>query len=80
MGMKIEEQSPPRPFNALFKNRLFVRCNEAYILDFDESSTLYSKERIACSGKDCCKEFLAKFMANELLWSYVGVNLREIAN
>ncbi|KAF7830297.1 uncharacterized protein G2W53_012630 [Senna tora] len=54
--------------------RLFEGCKEAFILKFDDSSLMYQKmdkagksekERLelVCSGKDCCKEFIKRFLA-----------------
>ncbi|OUZ99884.1 EEIG1/EHBP1 N-terminal domain [Macleaya cordata] len=71
--------------------RLFEGCNQAYILKFDDSSTMYSlpkktemekkdddddddenkeitingddQEISICSGKECCREFIKRFLA-----------------
>lgn len=56
--------------------RLFEGCNQAYILKFDDSSLIYgektekredesesNEEIIICSGKECCKEFIKRFLA-----------------
>ncbi|XP_022729164.1 uncharacterized protein LOC111284640 [Durio zibethinus] len=59
--------------------RLFEGCNQAYILKFDESSLMYgnvareepgdsqrkeeSEEEIICNGKECCKEYIKRFLA-----------------
>ncbi|XP_057957477.1 uncharacterized protein LOC131150641 [Malania oleifera] len=66
--------------------RLFEGCNQAYILRFDESSSMCRKvkkeessseertgvetsdqgqegEEIICRGKDCCREFIKRFLA-----------------
>ncbi|CAL0305717.1 unnamed protein product [Lupinus luteus] len=49
--------------------RLFEGCQQAFILKFDESSVMYGKvkkeeefEKV-CSGKECCKEFIKRFLA-----------------
>ncbi|RDX65724.1 hypothetical protein CR513_55594, partial [Mucuna pruriens] len=55
--------------------RLFEGCQEAFMLKFDASSVMYGKiekakegvsgerrERI-CRGKECCKEFIKRFLA-----------------
>lgn len=58
--------------------RLFEGCNQAYILKFDDSSLMHEKvkkenegsqekdavdEEVICSGKECCKEFIKRFLA-----------------
>ncbi|XP_009774224.1 uncharacterized protein [Nicotiana sylvestris] len=58
--------------------RLFEGCNKAYILKFDDNSTMYekvnaeektqkndtkAKEEIICDGKECCREFINRFLA-----------------
>lgn len=57
--------------------RLFEGCKEAFILKFDDSSFLYEKVekagktstiekeklKLVCSGKECCKEFIKRFLA-----------------
>ncbi|OIV97736.1 hypothetical protein TanjilG_12493 [Lupinus angustifolius] len=49
--------------------RLFEGCKQAFILKFDESSVMYGKVKkeeefeIVCSGKECCKEFIKRFLA-----------------
>ncbi|KAL7187389.1 hypothetical protein ACSBR1_037459 [Camellia fascicularis] len=55
--------------------RLFEGCNQAYILRFDDSALMrgkVEKERVSsnqaseeeiCSGKECCKEFMKRFLA-----------------
>ncbi|KAE9603705.1 hypothetical protein Lalb_Chr11g0063711 [Lupinus albus] len=49
--------------------RLFEGCKQAFILKFDESSVMYGKVEkkeefeIVCSGKECCKEFIKRFLA-----------------
>ncbi|KAL2525699.1 hypothetical protein Adt_10753 [Abeliophyllum distichum] len=46
--------------------RLFEGCNQAYILRFDSSALMHQKaeneERI-CSGKECCREYIKRFLA-----------------
>ncbi|KAG9150519.1 hypothetical protein Leryth_010901 [Lithospermum erythrorhizon] len=51
--------------------RLFEGCNQAYILKFDESSEMVAKddeaekeeEELICNGRECCKEFIKRFLA-----------------
>ncbi|KAG4962893.1 hypothetical protein AAZX31_14G112800 [Glycine max] len=49
--------------------RLFEGCRKAFILKFDGSSLMHAKgskkERgeIVCKGKECCKEFIKRFLA-----------------
>lgn len=46
--------------------RLFEGCNQAYILRFDSSAMLHQKtenEEIICSGKECCREYIKRFLA-----------------
>jgi hypothetical protein len=52
--------------------RLFEGCNQAYMLKFDDSSLMYERvekgekeenEEIICIGKECCKEFMKRFLA-----------------
>ncbi|KAJ9702586.1 hypothetical protein PVL29_004363 [Vitis rotundifolia] len=54
--------------------RLFEGCNQAYILKFDDSAVMYGKAKkdgainneegeIICRGKECCKEFIKRFLA-----------------
>ncbi|XP_054797902.1 LOW QUALITY PROTEIN: uncharacterized protein LOC129302972 [Prosopis cineraria] len=66
--------------------RLFEGCKEAFILRFDDSSSMYEKAekaarrndssggggsfksekenlKLVCSGKDCCREFIKRFLA-----------------
>jgi hypothetical protein len=49
--------------------RLFEGCNQAYILKFDESSAMYEKkilegeDEIICRGKECCREYIKRFLA-----------------
>ncbi|CAI9096647.1 OLC1v1032840C1 [Oldenlandia corymbosa var. corymbosa] len=47
--------------------RLFEGCNQAYILKFDDSSSVYGTKddqmEMICSGKECCKEFINRFLA-----------------
>lgn len=54
--------------------RLFEGCNQAYILKFDGSAVMYGKAKkdgainnekgeIICRGKECCKEFIKRFLA-----------------
>ncbi|MCE3051353.1 hypothetical protein HAX54_049565 [Datura stramonium] len=57
--------------------RLFEGCSKAYILRFDNDTMMYenadekmilkSKEEIICKGKECCREFIKRFLvANPL--------------
>ncbi|KAM7257921.1 hypothetical protein ACFE04_013662 [Oxalis oulophora] len=54
--------------------RLFEGCNQAYILKFDESSVMYEKveekEEIICRGKECCREYIKRFLA--------GISIAEL--
>ncbi|XWS70435.1 hypothetical protein CRYUN_Cryun03dG0048000 [Craigia yunnanensis] len=58
--------------------RLFEGCNQAYMLKFDDSSLMYGNvakeepcegemkeesEEIICIGKECCKEYIKRFLA-----------------
>ncbi|KAK7351383.1 hypothetical protein VNO77_10793 [Canavalia gladiata] len=49
--------------------RLFEGCKQAFILKFDESSVVYRNGKseeigeIICRGKECCKEFIKRFLA-----------------
>jgi hypothetical protein len=52
--------------------RLFEGCKKAYLIKFDESSEMYklpekigdgNKEELIVRGKDCCREFLSRFLA-----------------
>ncbi|KAG1335377.1 Argininosuccinate synthase [Cocos nucifera] len=52
--------------------RLFEGCNKAYILRFDDSTEMYrlpessgneGGEELHCSGKECCREFINRFLA-----------------
>ncbi|XP_074281046.1 uncharacterized protein LOC141605984 [Silene latifolia] len=54
--------------------RLYEGCNQAYVLKFDDSTVMYDKEeegesgknnkyREICRGKDCCKEYMKRFLA-----------------
>ncbi|XWS72674.1 hypothetical protein CRYUN_Cryun02cG0060800 [Craigia yunnanensis] len=58
--------------------RLFEGCNQAYMLKFDDSSLMYGKvvkeeagegemeeesEEMICNGKECCKEYIKRFLA-----------------
>jgi hypothetical protein len=52
--------------------RLFEGCKKAYMLKFDESSEMHklpeksgdgSKEELIVRGKDCCREFISRFLA-----------------
>ncbi|KAL3497361.1 hypothetical protein ACH5RR_040093 [Cinchona calisaya] len=53
--------------------RLFEGCSQAYILRFDDSTLMFGKnanssednnlETIICSGKECCKEYIKRFLA-----------------
>ena len=61
--------------------RLYEGCQQAFILKFDDSSVMYgkidkakevpisgaSREKI-CRGKECCKEFIKRFLAAIPLW------------
>ncbi|XP_028106262.1 uncharacterized protein LOC114305382 [Camellia sinensis] len=58
-----------------FGERLFEGCNQAYILRFDDSALMRGKvekegvssdqasEDEICSGKECCREFMKRFLA-----------------
>ncbi|XP_047150846.1 uncharacterized protein LOC124822820 [Vigna umbellata] len=60
--------------------RLFEGCQQAFILKFDDSSLIYKKHttkeepskgesrEIICRGKECCKEFIKRFLAAIPLW------------
>ncbi|XP_010915303.1 uncharacterized protein [Elaeis guineensis] len=52
--------------------RLFEGCNKAYILRFDDSTEMYrlpekggneGGKELHCSGKECCREFINRFLA-----------------
>lgn len=54
--------------------RLFEGCQEAFMLKFDDSSLMYEKAaslrssakeniKLISRGKDCCKEFIKRFLA-----------------
>ncbi|KAJ9559332.1 hypothetical protein OSB04_013946 [Centaurea solstitialis] len=45
--------------------RLAEGCNQAYILRFDHGSCLTESRNgnIICKGKECCKEFIKRFLA-----------------
>ncbi|KAF1865143.1 hypothetical protein Lal_00004517 [Lupinus albus] len=49
--------------------RLVEGCQQAFILKFDDSSIMHGKVKkkevfeILCSGKQCCKEFIKRFLA-----------------
>nr|GMD75254.1 EEIG1/EHBP1 N-terminal domain protein [Ipomoea batatas] len=51
--------------------RLFEGCEKAFVLRFDDSSLMVRKEngddeddeKIICSGKECCREFIVRFLA-----------------
>ncbi|KAK7384713.1 hypothetical protein VNO78_30414 [Psophocarpus tetragonolobus] len=46
--------------------RLFEGCKEAFILKFDGLSLMHtkgSKKGRVCKGKECCKEFIKRFLA-----------------
>lgn len=52
--------------------RLYEGCNKAYILEFDEASEMYqlpeingddSEEELVSRGKECCREFIKRFLA-----------------
>ncbi|XP_061341050.1 uncharacterized protein LOC133287447 [Gastrolobium bilobum] len=52
--------------------RLFEGCQQAFILKFDDSSVMYAPSKgaksnesleIICRGKECCKEFIKRFLA-----------------
>ncbi|CAL5361103.1 unnamed protein product [Camellia sinensis] len=57
-----------------FGERLFEGCNQAYILRFDDSALMHGKvekegvtsdqasEDEICSGKECCREFMKRFL------------------
>ncbi|KAJ8437710.1 hypothetical protein Cgig2_008336 [Carnegiea gigantea] len=59
--------------------RLHEGCTRAYILKFDDSSVMYAtpeeggggeEKVIICRGKECCKEYMKKFLA--------AIQLREL--
>ncbi|KAI3696619.1 hypothetical protein L6452_29044 [Arctium lappa] len=45
--------------------RLAEGCNQAYILRFDHGSCLTESrnDKVICRGKECCKEFIKRFLA-----------------
>ncbi|XP_019174029.1 PREDICTED: uncharacterized protein LOC109169600 [Ipomoea nil] len=49
--------------------RLFEGCEKAFVLRFDDSSLMLQKEnsdedeKIISSGKECCREFIVRFLA-----------------
>ncbi|XP_071690778.1 uncharacterized protein [Rutidosis leptorrhynchoides] len=45
--------------------RLVEGCNQAYMLRFDSGSSLTESgtEQVTCKGKECCKEFIKRFLA-----------------
>ncbi|XP_027939517.1 uncharacterized protein LOC114193782 [Vigna unguiculata] len=49
--------------------RLYEGCQKAFILKFDGSSSIHEKRSkkhrggIVCRGKECCKEFIKRFLA-----------------
>lgn len=45
--------------------RLVEGCNQAHILKFDNGScfTQSGTDQVACKGKECCKEFIKRFLA-----------------
>lgn len=52
--------------------RLFEGCKKAYMLRFDDSSEMYQwqenktkvdNEELICRGKECCREFINRFLA-----------------
>lgn len=45
--------------------RLVEGCDQAYILRFDDGSCLNENgtDRVVCNGKECCKEFIKRFLA-----------------
>lgn len=56
--------------------RLYEGCNQAYILKFDDSTSMTamktakedadltnSEEMMICRGKECCKEYIKRFLA-----------------
>lgn len=50
--------------------RLFEGCQKAFMLKFDGSSLMHAKgsnkeerREIICNGKECCKEFIKRFLA-----------------
>ncbi|CAA0822761.1 Unknown protein [Striga hermonthica] len=45
--------------------RLFEGCDRAYVLRFDKSAVMteIKEEKIICSGKECCREFIKRFLA-----------------
>ncbi|KAJ8538406.1 hypothetical protein K7X08_014946 [Anisodus acutangulus] len=57
--------------------RLFEGCRKAYILRFDDNTMMYekvaeeksqqneskAKEEMICKGKECCREFIKRFLA-----------------
>ncbi|KAK8523438.1 hypothetical protein V6N12_047958 [Hibiscus sabdariffa] len=53
--------------------RLAEGCKQAYMLKFDDSSSMYAKKvgkgeedgemEMICSGKECCREYIKRFLA-----------------
>ncbi|KAF5784517.1 putative NT-type C2 domain-containing protein [Helianthus annuus] len=45
--------------------RLVEGCEQAYILRFDNGSSLTESgtDQVVCKGKECCKEFIKRFLA-----------------
>ncbi|KAM6600838.1 hypothetical protein CsatA_020447 [Cannabis sativa] len=51
-----------------YGSRLFRGCNQAYMLKFDDSSVIYgTDQQILCTGKDCCKEYMRKFLSSNIV-------------
>ncbi|KAM6565823.1 hypothetical protein CsatA_024951 [Cannabis sativa] len=51
-----------------YGSRLFRGCNQAYMLKFDDSSVIYgTHQQILCTGKDCCKEYMRKFLSSTIV-------------
>lgn len=53
--------------------RLYEGCDQAYVLKFDETAEMKklahtkteneNEEEVICSGKECCREFIKRFLA-----------------
>ncbi|KAM6584510.1 hypothetical protein CsatB_011512 [Cannabis sativa] len=51
-----------------YGSRLFRGCNQAYMLKFDDSSVIYgTDQQILCTCKDCCKEYMRKFLSSNIV-------------
>ncbi|KMT18926.1 hypothetical protein BVRB_2g030260 [Beta vulgaris subsp. vulgaris] len=49
--------------------RLYEGCNQAYVLKFDDSTVMLEKgeekseDKVICKGKECCREYMKRFLA-----------------